>query len=88
VPLAAEVRRQAGVLTGAVGLITAAPQADQAIRGGQADLVFLARALLCDPYWPLHAAQELGHAVAWPAQYLRAAPPGTHPRTDTAPPED
>jgi 2,4-dienoyl-CoA reductase-like NADH-dependent reductase (Old Yellow Enzyme family) len=88
VPLAAEVRRQACLLTGAVGLITAAPQADQAIRSGQADLVFLARALLRDPYWPLHAAQELGHAVAWPAQYLRAAPAGTHARADAAPPED
>jgi 2,4-dienoyl-CoA reductase-like NADH-dependent reductase (Old Yellow Enzyme family) len=84
VPLAERVRRDAGVATGAVGLITGAAQADAIIRGGQADLVLLARELLRDPYWPLHAAAELGHPVAWPPQYLRAAPKGTPARPGSA----
>jgi 2,4-dienoyl-CoA reductase-like NADH-dependent reductase (Old Yellow Enzyme family) len=71
-PFAAEVRREADILTGAVGLITSPAQADQIIRTGQADLVLLARQLLRDPYWPLHAAQALGHDLAWPKQYERA----------------
>ncbi len=77
---AERIRREAGIATGAVGLITQPAQADHIIRTGQADLVFLARELLRDPYWPLHAAQTLGHAVSWPAQYLRAAPHGTPAR--------
>jgi len=80
-PFAAEIRRQAGIMTGTVGLITSAAQADHIVGGGQADCVLLARAMLRDPYWPLHAAQELGQAVGWPAQYLRAAPPGAPVRT-------
>jgi 2,4-dienoyl-CoA reductase-like NADH-dependent reductase (Old Yellow Enzyme family) len=48
-------------------------QADQIIRNGQADLVLLARGMLRDPYWPLHAARELGVSISWPPQYLRAA---------------
>lgn len=70
--LAELVRRQAGLATGAVGLITAPAQADHIIRTGQADAVFLGRALLRDPYWPLHAARELGADARWPEQYLRA----------------
>ena len=77
VPFAEQVRREAGIATGAVGLITDAAQADAVIRGGQADLVLLARELLRDPYWPLRAARELQQPVTWPAQYLRAAPKGT-----------
>lgn len=77
VPFAERIRRDAGVATGAVGLITDARQADAIIRNGQADCVLLARELLRDPYWPLHAAQQLGHTVPWPPQYVRAAPPGT-----------
>ena len=74
-PLAERVRRESGVPTGAVGLLTAPAQADQIVRNGQADLVFLARAVLRDPYWPLHAAHELGHVVDyWPTQYVRARP--------------
>jgi 2,4-dienoyl-CoA reductase-like NADH-dependent reductase (Old Yellow Enzyme family) len=80
VPFAARIRRDAGVATGAVGLITEAAQADAIIQGGQADCVLLAREMLRDPYWPLHAAQTLGHAVPWPAQYLRAAQAGTPAR--------
>lgn len=73
VPFADRIRREAGVPTGAVGLITKAEQADAIVRGGQADLVLLARELLRDPYWPLHAAEQLGQIVPWPPQYLRAA---------------
>lgn len=73
VPFAERIRRDAGVATGAVGMITEAVQADAIIREGQADAVLLARELLRDPYWPLHAADALGHLVPWPAQYLRAA---------------
>jgi 2,4-dienoyl-CoA reductase-like NADH-dependent reductase (Old Yellow Enzyme family) len=73
VPFAEQVRRDAGIATAAVGLITEAAQADQIVRGGQADLVLLARELLRDPYWPLHAADALEAEVPWPAQYLRAA---------------
>lgn len=80
VPFAQRIRRDAGVPTGAVGLITDAQQADAIIRGGQADCVLLARELLRDPCWPLRAARDLGHAVPWPAQYLRAAPHGTPAR--------
>jgi 2,4-dienoyl-CoA reductase-like NADH-dependent reductase (Old Yellow Enzyme family) len=72
VPLAARVRAESGVPTGAVGLITSAPQADEIVRSGKADLVFLAREELRDPYFPLHAARELGAHIAWPKQYLRA----------------
>ena len=77
VPFAARIRREAGIATAAVGLITDARQADSIVRGGEADCVCLARQFLRDPYWPLHAAQELGQLVPWPAQYLRAAPQGT-----------
>lgn len=77
---AAEIRREAGVATGAVGLITEPAQADHIIRTGQADVVLLARELLRDPYWPLRAARQLGQPAPWPAQYLRAAPSGSPPR--------
>jgi 2,4-dienoyl-CoA reductase-like NADH-dependent reductase (Old Yellow Enzyme family) len=73
VPFAERIRRDAGVATGAVGLITQPEQADAIIRNGQADVVLLARELLRDPYWPLHAADNLAHSTPWPAQYLRAA---------------
>jgi 2,4-dienoyl-CoA reductase-like NADH-dependent reductase (Old Yellow Enzyme family) len=76
-PFAERIRREAGIATGAVGLITEAAQADGIVRNGQADCVLLARELLRDPYWPLHAARELGQVVPWPPQYVRAAPPGT-----------
>ncbi len=80
VPFAERIRREAGVATGAVGFITSPDQADAIIREGRADCVLLARELLRDPYWPLRAARELGHAVSWPSQYLRAAPLETLPR--------
>lgn len=71
-PFAAQVRREAHIATAAVGLITAPEQADQIIRMGEADMVFLARELLRDPYWPLHAARRLRHEMAAPVQYGRA----------------
>lgn len=77
---AERIRREAGVMTSTVGMITEAAQADHIIRTGQADLVLLARELLRDPYWPLRAARTLGVATEWPAQYLRAAPKGTPAR--------
>ncbi len=72
VPIAERVRREAGILTAAVGLITEPRQAQEIIAGGQADMVFLAREMLRDPYWPLHAARELGVTVEPPVQYSRA----------------
>lgn len=72
VAFAEQVRRQAGVLTGAVGMITDSAQADQIIRSGQADVVFLARQFLREPYWPLLAARELHQEINWPLQYERA----------------
>ncbi len=72
IPFAERIRREAGIATGAVGFITTATQAEQTIRDGQADLVFMAREFLRDPYFPLHAAAELGHDITWPQQYARA----------------
>jgi 2,4-dienoyl-CoA reductase-like NADH-dependent reductase (Old Yellow Enzyme family) len=69
---AERVRRESGVPTGAVGMITDPAQADQIIRSGQADVVFLARQFLRDPYWPLLAARALGQEIQWPLQYDRA----------------
>jgi 2,4-dienoyl-CoA reductase-like NADH-dependent reductase (Old Yellow Enzyme family) len=77
VPFAERIRREAAIATGAVGLITTPAEADAVVRGERADVVLLARELLRDPYWPLRAARELGHAVEWPSQYLRAAPPNS-----------
>ena len=72
VPFAAAVRAGAGVPTGAVGLITDPAQAEQILADGHADVVLLARELLRDPQWPLHAAAALGAEVSWPVQYERA----------------
>lgn len=74
---AARIRKEVDVATAAVGLITSPAQADHIVRTGQADVVLLGRELLRNPYWPLAAARELGQAVNWPKQYLRAAPPGS-----------
>jgi len=71
VPFAKAVH-EAGVLSAAVGMITEPAQANDIIVNGEADVVMLARELLRDPYWPLHAAKALGIDVAWPDQYVRA----------------
>jgi len=74
VPFAAKVRAEANIPTGAVGMITDPHQAEEILQRGEADLILLARELLRDPYWPLHAALALGVDVPWPDQYLRAKP--------------
>lgn len=75
VPFAEQVRREAGIPTAAVGLITTPELADEIIRNSRADLVALARILLREPHWPLHAARVLGHDIAWPRQYIRGRLP-------------
>jgi len=69
---AERIRREAGIPTAAVGLLTSPEQCDHVVRTGQADMVLLARELLRDPNFPLHAAKALGHEGPWPRQYLRA----------------
>jgi len=73
VPFAERIRKEAGIATGSVGFITEPKQADDIIRTGQADMVLLAREMLRQPYWPLHAAHALGQSISWPVQYERAA---------------
>jgi 2,4-dienoyl-CoA reductase-like NADH-dependent reductase (Old Yellow Enzyme family) len=72
VPFAEAIKKQAGIKTGAVGIITQAKQAEEILQQQQADLVIMARELLRDPYFPLHAAKELNEDIEWPVQYLRA----------------
>jgi 2,4-dienoyl-CoA reductase-like NADH-dependent reductase (Old Yellow Enzyme family) len=77
VPFAEAIRREVGIATGAVGMITTPQQAERIVAEGKADVVLLAREMLRDPYWPLHAAAALGADVDWPVQYGRAKPPAT-----------
>jgi 2,4-dienoyl-CoA reductase-like NADH-dependent reductase (Old Yellow Enzyme family) len=77
---AERIRREAGIMTGAVGMITSPVQAEHIIRTEQADAVIIAREFLRDPYWALRAARELDQPIAWPVQYLRAAPKGAQAR--------
>jgi len=77
---AERIRRETGIMTGAVGMITDPAQAEHIIQTGQADAVIMAREFLRDPYFPLRAALELDQPIAWPVQYLRAAPKGAQPR--------
>jgi 2,4-dienoyl-CoA reductase-like NADH-dependent reductase (Old Yellow Enzyme family) len=72
VPFAEKVRHGAAISTAAVGFITEPKQADEIVRSGKADLVLLARQMLVDPYWPVHAAKALGHKLPPPNQYARA----------------
>ncbi|MGZ3541667.1 MAG: NADH:flavin oxidoreductase/NADH oxidase [Vulcanimicrobiaceae bacterium] len=73
VPFAQRIRAEARIATGAVGMITDAKQADRIVSEGDADIVLLARELLRQPYWPLHAARALRRRdVPWPVQYERA----------------
>jgi 2,4-dienoyl-CoA reductase-like NADH-dependent reductase (Old Yellow Enzyme family) len=67
-----EKLRGAGIMTGAVGLITSAGQAEAILEEGKADLVLFGRELLRNPYFPLAAARELGDDIQWPLQYLRS----------------
>ena len=72
VPFAEAIRRESAVATAAVGMITRPEQAEEIVASGKADAVLLAREMLRDPYWPLHAAKALGSKVEWPKQYGRA----------------
>jgi 2,4-dienoyl-CoA reductase-like NADH-dependent reductase (Old Yellow Enzyme family) len=72
VPFSSAIRKQTGIATGAVGLITEPQQAEEIVANGDADAVLLARAMLRDPYWPMHAAKALSVDIPWPVQYERA----------------
>jgi 2,4-dienoyl-CoA reductase-like NADH-dependent reductase (Old Yellow Enzyme family) len=74
VPFAEKIRREAGIATMAVGLITAPEMAEEIVRNGRADIVALGREFLRNPYWPLQAARALGDDFVWPKQYQRAKP--------------
>ncbi len=77
---AEQIRREADIVTGTVGMIVSSAQAEHILATGQADAVIIAREFLRDPYWPLRAARELGQSISWPVQYLRAAPEGAPAR--------
>jgi len=87
VQFAARIRREAGIPTAAVGLITGAVQANKVIAEDDADMVLMGRELLLDPYWPMHAAAVLGEPTSWPVQYLRAAPRHSTARQPLSRPE-
>jgi 2,4-dienoyl-CoA reductase-like NADH-dependent reductase (Old Yellow Enzyme family) len=72
VPFAERIKNETGILTGAVGLITEAIQAQEIVATGKADLILFARESLRDPYLGLNFAKELGVDVLWPKQYERA----------------
>lgn len=74
VRFAEEIKRHAGVMTGAIGMITDAPQAENILVAEQSDVIIMAREFLRDPYFPLHAAKILGDDPQYPTQYLRAKP--------------
>jgi 2,4-dienoyl-CoA reductase-like NADH-dependent reductase (Old Yellow Enzyme family) len=88
VEFASRIRREAGIPTAAVGLITDPVQANAILAKGDADLVLLGRAQLSDPYWPVHAAAALEEPASWPPQYLRAAPRHSPARKPIARPEN
>ena len=87
VEFAARIRREAGIPTAAVGLITDPQQANEIVTNGEADIVLLAREMLRDPYWPVHAAAALEESASWPVQYLRAAPHHSTQRTAVSTPD-
>ncbi|MBC7905093.1 MAG: NADH:flavin oxidoreductase/NADH oxidase [Gemmatimonadaceae bacterium] len=72
VPFSERIKKEAGMLTGAVGLITEVKHAEEILQAGKADLILIARQSLRDPNFALHAAAELGEEIAWPPQYERA----------------
>lgn len=71
VPFATQIKKEVGIHTGTVGMITQAKQAETILQEGKADLILMARKMLRDPYFPLHAAKELGAEIRWQNQYLR-----------------
>ena len=72
VPFAKAIKHEVGIPTGAVGLITKALQAEEILQNEEADVIFMGREMLRDPYWPLHTAKEMDAEIQWPIQYLRA----------------
>ncbi|MHB1232333.1 MAG: NADH:flavin oxidoreductase/NADH oxidase [Burkholderiales bacterium] len=72
VPFADKIRREAGIATAAVGMITEPHQAEEILQSQKADAIFMAREFLRDPYWPMHAASALNAEIGWPKQYERA----------------
>ena len=78
VAFASEIRKQTGMLTGAVGLITEAHHAEEILSNGDADAIFVGRELLRNPYWPLYAKAELDGIATWPDQYARSAFEGSY----------
>lgn len=74
VPFAERIKKETGILTGAVGLITGVHQSEEILQQGKADLILLARTSLREPYFALHAAHILGDDITWPKQYQRAKP--------------
>ena len=87
VSFADQIRQRTGIMTGAVGMITSATQADNILGEDKADIVMLAREFLRQPYWPLMVGQQVGFPASWPIQYLRAAPDGTPAREGIKLPE-
>lgn len=81
---AARIRREADIPVGAVGLIAGPKEADDLVRDGRADLVFLARNFLKDPFWAVHAAETLGKQASWPKPYFSVAPAGSRVREPLA----
>ena len=79
VPFAERVKRETGIVTGSVGLISDPRQAEEIVASGKADFVSLARAMLFDPRWPWHAAVSLGAHIGYPPQYERCAPEAWFP---------
>lgn len=71
VPYAADIRKETGIATGAVGLISNGSHAEEILAAGQSDLIFIGRAFLRDPYWPRTAAEELGYSLKAPSPYER-----------------
>jgi 2,4-dienoyl-CoA reductase-like NADH-dependent reductase (Old Yellow Enzyme family) len=72
VPFSEEIKKETGILTAAVGMITDALQCEDILMQQKADFIVMARQFLREPYFPLHAAKELGVDVPWPVQYQRA----------------
>ena len=81
---AQRIKHETGMPVGTVGFIIDPAQADHVIRTGQADLVFIAREMLRDPYWTVHGAERLGKQISWPEQYLRGAPEGSSARVSVS----
>jgi 2,4-dienoyl-CoA reductase-like NADH-dependent reductase (Old Yellow Enzyme family) len=72
VPFSEKIKKESGIITAAVGMITTAQEAEKILEEQKADLIIMARQLLREPYFPLHAAKELGVDLPWPLQYERA----------------